>query len=140
MPTYCTINEAYGGPFSQRAKTAKPKEDTSNSKPNEAPIVPTEPEYGPMNGQKFECPTCKQCLKDNNWFQQKVINESIWPLPRWVPQQPYPIAPYDPWSRIFPMREHFGGSSNLDNKTLLKLFWYFLIALFVINFLELIVK
>ena len=166
MPTYCTINEAYGPSFNKtqkkESKESSNTEDTKKTDSYASPIqkVSLKDGYGPMNGEKFVCPTCSQCLRDNNWFQQQVIQQANWPLPRWIPQgvtNPN-ISPYDPWNRYFGhtehfgnvetnflpsfnfSKEHFGAHGELTNKSIFKILLYFLISLFSVTLIEIILK
>ena len=74
-------------------------------------------------------PNCKNCLNANNNLQQQIIDQNIWPRPRWVPQNPTAYESYDPYNRYWmnnvpqDTREDFGNVySRTDNLLHLILF------------------
>jgi hypothetical protein len=94
------------------------------------------------------CPNCSNCLNANNILQQKIIDQNIWPRPRWIPQYPDAYENYDPYDRYWMNNnvsrvEHFGNASIQDpNKVenLLQLILIVLIALFVLQAIDMILK
>jgi len=105
------------------------------------------------NGLKSFCPNCNSCIRANDVLQQRIIEQNIWPRPRWEPQYPQAYVPFDPYNRYWmnnvPQshisgREDFGnifegfGSKNsgLNTETLLQIILFILIALFVIQLVE----
>lgn len=96
------------------------------------------------------CPNCSNCLNANNILQQKIIDQNIWPRPRWIPQYPDAYENYDPYDRYWMNNnvsrvEHFGNTSiqgQDPNKVenLLQLILIVLIALFVLQAIDMILK
>jgi hypothetical protein len=111
-------------------------------------------DYIPNNyGLKSFCPNCNNCIRANDVLQQRIIEQNIWPRPRWTPQYPQAYVPFDPYNRYWmnnvPQnhtngREDFGNifenfgtkSSKLDTETLLQVILFILVALFVIQLVE----
>ncbi len=168
MPTYCTLADAYGPgwgvqPNQNESKTVeianKKREEEYNKRIEKAQTAPKGETISTQNGMDSNCPNCKHCLRQNNEFQQRVIDQSINPLPRWVPQTSNTQA-WDPFNRYFApkeqfgnipfhntmgfeqfnpfqRREDFGNISTANASHLIQLVLYLLIALFVIQLLEL---
>lgn len=109
------------------------------------------------------CPNCKNCLNKNDYLQQQIINQNISPRPRWIPQYPTAYEVYDPYNRYWASAqqqinkeyfdsqngvEYFGNSQNgIDYFTqgskienLLNLILFILVALFLIQLIEMIIK
>ena len=117
---------------------------------------------GPQQpGPIYECPFCKNCNQSNNAFQQRVIDQAVWPRPRWVPQgvetqgDPYatryrsfPENFGNVRSMQYPMIEHFtdeGGKtrenfSQQGGENILRLILWLLISLFAIQLVDLVLK
>ena len=105
-----------------------------------------------QNSDKGVCPNCNSCLKANNMYQQRVVDQIISPRPQWIPQSPNEYYPYDPYNRYWAnnnlRREDFGntfdkfgfGNSMSTSDLLLKIILFMLIVLFIIQFIELIYK
>jgi hypothetical protein len=53
------------------------------------------------NDLRSFCPNCKNCLNANNMVQQKIIDQTIWPRPSWIPQNPTAYETYDPYNRYW---------------------------------------
>ena len=187
--SYCSIADAYGSEFGMKRRTnvvasmqngvdrsgsvaSKPKGESIPNASNEMQIANetrlaklNQPQMGnpqmgnPQMGPIYECPFCKNCNQSNNAFQQKVIDQAIWPRPRWIPQgaetqgDPYATRYYD--SRAFgsfgnPMIEHFteteSFAKNRENfsqqggENILRLILWLLISLFAIQLVDLVLK
>lgn len=126
MPTYCTLNDAYGSDWNKKSE----KKVESKVEPPKDPI----------------CPNCNSCLSQNNKFQQQVVNTAIRPLPRWVPQgdtvmpgslDPPKLGSFGPYDRNY---EYFGQENCVENgESMIELVLYLLIGLFVLQIIEFIV-
>jgi hypothetical protein len=157
MPTYCTLADAYGPSWGSQPNKVN---DVSAVKKYENVIkqADTAPRGEDItlkvDDVKSGCPNCQHCLNQNNQFQQKVIDQSVRPLPRWVPQEST-MQNWDPFNRHFAQHnENFGNVGNFGNfgnnvenfgnistnnaSHLIQLVLYLLIALFMIQLLELI--
>jgi hypothetical protein len=154
MPTYCTLADAYGPSWGSQPNKVN---DVSAVKKYENVIkqADTAPRGEDItlkvDDVKSGCPNCQHCLNQNNQFQQKVIDQSVRPLPRWVPQEST-MQNWDPFNRHFAQHnENFGNVGNFGNNVenfgnistnnashLIQLVLYLLIALFMIQLLELI--
>lgn len=115
------------------------------------------------NGLRSFCPNCQNCVKANDVLQQRIIEQNIWPRPRWEPQYPHAYSAYDPFNRYWMNNvpqdhisgingredfgnmggmggvfEHFGQgkTNNLSTETLLQIILFILIALFIIQLVE----
>ncbi len=113
------------------------------------------------------CPNCKNCLNKNDALQQQIINQNISPRPRWIPQYPNAYEVYDPYNRYWSSaqeqsnREYFGNyinqagaynnggahngvieyfSNGSKVENLLNLILFVLVALFLIQLIEMIIK
>ena len=117
-----------------------------------------------QNDIRSFCPNCKNSLKANDILQQRIIEQNIWPRPRYVPQYPQAYVPYDPYNRYWAQnqpasqREDFGnglgfgngfgnmfegfgnavGSNKTSPENLLQILLLILIALFIIQLVELV--
>ena len=100
---------------------------------------------------KSFCPNCQNCLKANDVLQQRILEQTIYPRPAWIPQYPQAFVPYDPynryWTNVQPNigredfgnfdpfgTEYFGKKSNI--KTILQVILVILIALFIIQLVD----
>lgn len=167
MPTaFCSLEDAYGDwnrPMSQLGggipnvrQTQQPEKpekpvQTEQEKPNNSTI---DTKFENMNGDiRNFCPNCKSCIKANDELQQKIINQVIWPRPRWIPQTPDAYVPYDPynryWTNMYPMgtREDFGSShpysmyfQNDNVSFLLNVVIFILSVLLIIHIVEFFMK
>jgi hypothetical protein len=170
MPTaFCSLNEAYGDSWAQNNSQNK---TPSAMKPTMKPIIKQNLQFSqeqPKNVvmkdsdsesesvsdqntayQKTFCPNCQNCLGANNDFQQKVINQTIWPRPRWEPQYPTAYVQNDPYNRYWTQnlpqnyREEFGNvfenfgsrNNNIDTKTILQIILLILVILFFIQLFQ----
>ena len=120
---------------------------------------------GPQQpGPPYECPFCNNCNQRNNAFQQRVIDQAIWPRPRWIPQgvetqgDPYATRYFSDTSRSvapgYPnvasrpghsLIEHFTDSprenfSQQGGENILRLILWLLISLFAIQLVDLVLK
>jgi hypothetical protein len=154
MPTYCTLADAYGPSWG-----SQPNKVNEVSAVKKYENVIKQADTAPrgeditlkVDDVKSGCPNCQHCLNQNNQFQQKVIDQSVRPLPRWVPQEST-MQNWDPFNRHFAQHnENFGNVGNFGNNVenfgnistnnashLIQLVLYLLIALFMIQLLELI--
>jgi len=161
MPTYCTLSDAYGPswgaePNQNKSKSVeianKKREDQYNKRVEQAQTAPRGETINMQQGVDSNCPNCNHCLRQNNQFQQKVVEQAIHPLPRWVPQYNN-VQSFDPFNRYFapnkenfgnydpynPRRvENFGNLSSENANNLIQMVLYLLIMLFVIQLLELV--
>lgn len=150
MPTYCTLQDAYGPNWNSKQlntnNTNKELIKKEEEKKEKAFQTAQQPSKG--QGESSFCPHCNNCLEQNNKFQQKVIETAMRPLPRWTPQTQN-INPWDPYNRYFAPKEEFGnfnyrenfGDINVQNgEKLIQLILYLLIALFVIQLAEFVVS
>lgn len=149
MPTYCTLADAYGPTWGAQRNN---NNNTNNNvdKVEEKRIMQYKQADKAPQGEEIKhgCPNCQHCLNQNNQFQQKVVDQSIRPLPRWIPQESN-IQEWDPFTRhFFPKSEgfgnmsynrteHFGNITTTDANHLIQLVLYLLITLFIIQLLEL---
>jgi hypothetical protein len=112
-PAFCAIDDVYGQLFNK-----KKNENTVN------------------NNTSKVCPNCEGCIGANNYIQQQVLNQNLWPRPRWVPQGPSAYESYDPYNRYWMnIKEEFGNLG--DGGGVLQLILFVLIVLFVIQLFEL---
>lgn len=145
MPTYCTIQDAYGSAWGSKPNKDKNIEKANEKREQVYQTADKPPEGGGLNSF---CPNCKSCLEKNNQFQQMQVNQSLRPLPRWIPQS-NDIHAFDPYNRIFNPYgredfestsygkiEHFSNLSVNNAEKLLSLVLYLLIALFIIQLFE----
>jgi hypothetical protein len=142
MPTaYCNLSDAYG------------EWDTKNMPTRQQqPTQPVQPTQPTQTAQSI-CPNCNNCLSANNSFQQQVLNQTIDPRPRWIPQYPSAYMQYDPFNRYwmnnvpgshieeFGNIEYFGnsgaiGNKPLDTRTLIQIILVILVSLFIIQLLD----
>ena len=148
MPTaFCSLEDAYGDwnrkPVQQNHQKNHQQYHQQNTKESD---INVKFENVSDDTRNF-CPNCKSCLKANDELQQKVINQIVWPRPRWMPQIPDAYVPYDPynryWTNVYPVngREDFGNSNesnqgNVDVDLLLKVILFVLSVLFVVQLVE----
>ena len=172
MPTYCTLADAYGDEWGKpkQKKTKQPQKPQTQPQPQPQTQTQPQPQTQPQTQPQVlstdapqgapvsaasctpfgyalqsDVPSCHQCLRQNNEFQQRVIDQAIRPLPRWYPQTSETQA-WDPFNRYFGSGyEGFGNegfSSVSGTKTdignLIQLVFYLLVTLFIIQLLELI--
>ena len=173
VPGCASINEVYGDDFGKRSvnpvqafkrtqvyenkqnenKPSKPQnsQKPQNAQANYEPGADNEINTNktPVNDIRSFCPNCKNCLDRNNQFQQQVIEQNIWPRPRWEPQYPSEYHSYDPYNRYwssypeFSMRENFGnptdsGKNSIDKDFILNVILIVLIAVFIAQFFEMV--
>lgn len=150
MPTYCTLQDAFGiSSFNKKENKPQPTQQANNN-PNDSSKNLYPDSVGVKEGLRSVCPHCNSCLNQNNEFQQRVVNTALGPLPRWIPQNHDGVGAWDPFNRYFPQaredfgnvgmgREDFGNLSVGNAEKLIQLIMYLLIALFVIQLLEFVV-
>ena len=145
-PAYCALDVAYAdwnfknqGPIA--AQTGQKAQATHGD-------VEKVRDSGGSNGIKNFCPNCNNCLRGNDILQQSILDQTIWPRQRWVPQDPHAYVPHDPFNRYWMNNnwgggvEHFGGGSGggggtfLTTETLLQIILFILVALFIIQLIE----
>lgn len=172
-PAFCSLDEVYSDWNFKKPKenkqpqiesTQQPSQQQSNH-PNIQPIqkqlsngnhFEKQPEqqeqqdvYIPNNnGIRSFCPNCSNCINANDVLQQRIIEQNIWPRPRWTPQYPDAYGDYDPFNRYWmnnvpqSHREDFGnvfenfGNKKNSTETLLQVILFILIALFIIQLIE----
>jgi hypothetical protein len=182
MPTsYCSIADAYGSEFGM-ARGARRAQENGTQLANETRLAKlNQPQTAQMGGSTqmgfqmggpqqpgpiYECPFCKNCNQSNNAFQQRVIEQAIWPRPRWVPQgvetqgDPYATryftqqennsrGGYQMGNPVgYPMVEHFTDTdakprenfSQQGGENILRLILWLLISLFAIQLVDLVLK
>lgn len=154
MPTaFCSLEDAYGGNWGNK-QTHQQQQQKQPQQEEEKQIKeqPTNTKFENTNEDiRSFCPNCKSCVKSNDELQQKIINQIVWPRPRWIPQMPDAYVPYDPynryWTNMYPMvnREDFGNSNTInfqnDNVTfLLNVIIFILSVLLVIQIIEIFMK
>jgi hypothetical protein len=110
------------------------------------------------NGMRSFCPNCQNCVEANDVLQQRIIEQNIWPRPRWTPQFPNAYTAFDPFNRYWMNNvpqshiEEFGNVMNggifenfgkpngnvngINTETLLQIILFILIALFIIQLIE----
>jgi hypothetical protein len=145
MPTaFCSLEDAYGDWNRKPQQTQQQNENKNNeNKNNENNSINTKYENTTNDIRNF-CPNCKSCLKANDELQQKIINQIVWPRPRWTPQIPDAYVQHDPYNRYWTNaysingREDFGNpnSTNVNVDMLLKVIIFVLSVLFVVQIIE----
>lgn len=150
MPTaFCSLDQAYGNwntnkqqsnqgnQHQQQQQKQQQKQQQQNQFKSEEPF----------NQPGNFCPNCKNCLDKNNIFQQKVIEQNIWPRPRWIPESyPSPYESHDPYNRYWmntfqpERRENFSNKICNNSEGTIKLIMFILVSLFLIQFFEMIFK
>lgn len=168
MPTipFCSLDDVYAdwnfkkpNQVPQLRKFGEPEPEPGHE-PDHKPIIQRQQKvqeqeqedvYLPSNnGLNSFCPNCQNCVRANDVLQQRIIEQNIWPRPRWEPQYPHAYTPYDPFNRYWmnnvPQshisgREDFGNGGIFESpkgntETLLQLILFILIALFVIQLVE----
>jgi hypothetical protein len=144
MPTaFCSLDDAYGN-WNDRKKTIyNNKQESKESKESKENVQKDLTEIDNKDDRTF-CPNCKSCLKSNDILQQNIIDQIVWPRPRWIPQNPEAYFQYDPYNRYwanFNQREDFGNVYNNDQiSMLLYLVIFILFVIFITQVIELIFK
>ena len=94
MTSFCSIADAYGSDFGMKKKPESSPKNDNIVQANEQRLA----KYGQApEGQPYNCPYCKNCNASNNKFQQQIVDQAIWPRPRWIPQDSGEIVG-DPYS------------------------------------------
>lgn len=106
------------------------------------------------NNSTAVCSKCAGCLNSNNNFQQTILDQTISPRPRWIPQYPDSYTPHDPFNRYWmnapQYREEFGngttgygsgygpnyGSKKNDNETIILILLFIVVCMFIIQLVE----
>lgn len=170
MPTaFCALEDAYGdwGKKPVKSKEDSAKNINTNKNNNDKEIVKKEWENsysGSENANDIRsfCPNCQNCLNANNMLQQKIIEQNIWPRPRWIPQNPTAYEMHDPYNRYWMdhsqnqnhredfgnINHSFGSPFNLErfgnevsrSEGLLQLILFVLVCLFIIQLFEMIFR
>ena len=104
MTSYCSLADAYGSDFGMKRKKepklgqkVSPQKEDAVIKANENRMA----KYGTApTGQEYHCPYCQHCNSLNNKFQQNIVDQAVWPRPRWIPQQGQEQA-MDPYGTRF---------------------------------------
>lgn len=164
-PAFCALNEVYAdwnndynGYLGSQAvynRTTDYKRNTSNSdiinnNTSNKEYSNNNLEHGVTNNRSsYEssdirsfCPNCTNCLNKNDQLQQQIIQQNVWPRPRWTPQSyPEPYSSFDPFNRYwyrenFENRENFGN--NISDETLLQVVLFLLISLFIIQIIDMV--
>lgn len=162
MPTaFCSLEDAYGGNWTKPPNVSQNKEkitdkpvvleQNSNQETSETSGQNTNinTNFDTNNDIRSFCPNCESCKKSNDVLQQKIINQTIWPRPQWIPQVPNAYTQHDPYSRYWTnvnqidQREDF--SNNLFDKNdstdiLLKVVIFMLLILFIVQLVDIIFK
>ena len=191
-PAFCALEDVYSDwNFKEpdvnqtRQLVKKQPQQQSEQQPQTHPSLKPIQKYKPSNNHfekqesesdtvyipkddsiKSFCPNCQNCLKANNVLQQRIIEQTITPRPRWTPQEPHAYTQYDPynryWSQNVPQShiqsynhgredfnvfangyehftngiEYFGNKPNFSTEILLQVILFILVALFVIQLVE----
>jgi hypothetical protein len=145
MPTaFCSLDEAYGD-WNRKPQPQPQPQPQQNQQRHEDNNVNIKFENTSNDVRNF-CPNCKSCLNANNELQQKIVNQTVWPRPRWTPQIPDAYAPFDPYNRYWTNvysgngREDFGNpnsNGNVNVDMLLKVIIFVLSVLFTVQIIEL---
>jgi hypothetical protein len=163
-PAFCALDEAYKdwtfGP-GKKQFLSKSQPD-QNSQQNNQKESADDLNFNSYSGSEAKsdirtfCPNCQNCLQANDVLQQRIIEQNIWPRPRWVPQYPNAYTSYDPFNRYwannpnnsigqnFDRREDFGNfqdaiekfTSGNNTESILLITLFILIALFLIQLVE----
>ncbi len=160
MPTaYCNLNDIYGDTWNSSPDPNRRQLSTPTPLQQQVPRqqVPQQQkkdinvEFEPITDIKSFCPNCNDCLKRNDEFQQKVIDQTIWPRPQWVPQPPQAYDQFNPYNRYWTQttgiqsREDFGNSNGSANNSynielLLKIIIFILTIMFMVQLVDIILK
>ena len=196
MPTsFCSIADAYGSEFGMRSQqrgSSTPPDRSGQAKLNQpqmgsqvgsqmgsqmgsqvgsAQMGSAQMGFqmgGPQQpGPPYECPFCNNCNQRNNVFQQRVIDQAIWPRPRWIPQgvetqgDPYATRYFSDSTPLGVDRSGFASStrrgaypsmiehftdlqrenfSQQGGENILRLILWLLISLFAIQLVDLVLK
>ena len=163
-PAFCALDQAYGNWGKPKESKPEPPVKDNSQKTSLSALNVYNGNEGMGDVRSF-CPNCNNCLNANNMLQQKIIEQNIWPRPRWIPQSPHAYEPHDPYNRYWmdtyspQRREEFHGGresfgsgkfgslfnierfGNMNNSEgLLQLILFILIALFVIQLFEMIFR
>jgi hypothetical protein len=128
-PAFCALSEAYGGDWNKKEAASPPK--------TPAPVVQNNVV---SNDVREVCPNCSGCLKENNKLQQKVVDQTIWPRPQWIPQDPQGYVPFDPYNRYWGIlnnnrREEFGNIGENSNSNALYFILFIILGISIIELL-----
>jgi hypothetical protein len=161
-PAFCALSDVYSDwNFDKTKQQQQQQQRIEEKRPQIQPVAQPNKSKEEENLNVYDssetqndirsfCPNCKNCLKANDILQQRIIEQTIWPRPQWVPQYPDAYIPYDPynryWSQTQPLsqREDFGNTfEELTNirqspDNLLQILLLILIALFIIQLVEII--
>ncbi len=157
-PAFCALDQAYGTWDNEEIKNKN--RNISRNQQDNKPIQHPEKQkseeninidFDKGNDIRSFCPNCKNCLNKNDELQQKIIDTTIWPLPRWIPQVPQSYAPFDPYNRYWAGigtqngREDFGNMyetfrKNDNTEILLKITIFIVSVLFIILLVDLLFK
>jgi hypothetical protein len=163
MPTaYCNLEQAYGEWDNEEIKNKNRNISHNQQNPQQGPKPVQAPEkqkseeninvdFDKGNDIRTFCPNCKNCLDKNDALQQKVIDQVVWPKPRWQPQVPQSYAPFDPYNRYWAGvgtpngREDFGNPYDTSRKNdnieiLLKITIFIVAVLFIILLVDILFK
>lgn len=150
MPTtFCALDEAYGNWGKEIRKQnvdIVQKETIENNTTTSNDQKTSLKDLNVYSDNRSFCPNCQNCIDANNIFQQKVIEQNIWPRPRWTPQIPTAYDSFDPYNRYWmntnnvQEKEEFSNINNNSSQGLLQLILFVLVALFIIQFIEMIYK
>jgi hypothetical protein len=95
------------------------------------------------------CPNCASCKEANDVFQQKIINQTIWPRPQWIPQVPNAYMQHNPydryWSNVNQIDQREDFTNGIFDKTdftdvLLKIIILILLVFFTVQLADLIIS
>ena len=151
-PAYCSLDEAYGN---WNFKNNQQKQQQNNQQNNNQQYN----RYNMDNQQNKDkdkdkefCPNCVNCLNANNVLQQRILEQTIWPRPRWIPQNPNAYEEYDPYNRYWSSntqqsgREDFGSGHDynynvmyIKPNTLLDIVSLVILTLLILQFIEIII-
>jgi len=172
-PAYCSLEQAYGNwnygnkqqpqqpqqqsrlnqqiPRQQENNNNNVNNNNNNVNNNNNNVNNNNSDSNRFNGF---CPNCVNCLNANNILQQRILEQTIWPRPRWIPQYPDAYEQYDPYNRywmnnsIQTGREEFGNGGDYGHPnnyytsikpgTLLDIILLIIITLIILQFVEII--
>lgn len=163
-PSFCSLEDAYSD-WNSNKTTVNQIHNNFHNHPSLKPLPKEDSkqdtiqdniqnnEYNEYNSElKNICPNCNNCLNKNNALQQKIIEQNIWPRPRWEPQYPNAYIPHDPFNRYWMnnvpqnnieefanIYENFNSGikyNNSNTEALLQIILFILIALFIIQLIE----
>ena len=176
MPTaFCSLEDAYGGNWTKPSNNNLRREVPNNvsqkrEEITDKPVIPEQnsnqgtseahvpnansntninTNFDTNNDIRSFCPNCASCKKANDVLQQKIINQTIWPRPQWIPQVPNAYIQHDPYNRYWAnvnqidQREDFGNNlfdKNDSTDILLKVVIFMLLILFIVQLVDIIFK